>query len=218
MIFLFNWFKFHVNFPGCSWVTFQNKDGWWKGIRIIIHRIFKWIFLDSHQVILCHCTGHWKDFFFCLLKFQSKSKLEVPYFGSNKTSPFDWCGIFFFSSLFGHVGICWFFSTFGSRPATNSMSTFRRRGVAEEPQRKLGLPRSQNFCSFPATVDGRTPAPPGMYKTLWKWDIVHIKWCRISSINTMTLRGNTGSSLKSLMNFGVCTGPLLHQCAQLGDA
>jgi len=29
------------------------------------------------------------------------------------------------------------------------------------------------------------PAPPGMKKTLQKWDIYHINWCRISSINSI---------------------------------
>ena len=29
------------------------------------------------------------------------------------------------------------------------------------------------------TVDRRTPAPPGMYKTLKEWDIYQINWCRI---------------------------------------
>ena len=33
------------------------------------------------------------------------------------------------------------------------------------------------------TVDGRNPAP-GMYKTRKLWDILHINWCRISSINS----------------------------------
>ena len=26
------------------------------------------------------------------------------------------------------------------------------------------------------TVDGRNPAPPTIYGTLWKWDILHINW------------------------------------------
>ena len=38
------------------------------------------------------------------------------------------------------------------------------------------------------TVDGRNPAPPGMYKTLLgQTDKVHINWCRISSINNSNL-------------------------------
>ena len=37
------------------------------------------------------------------------------------------------------------------------------------------------------TVDGRNPAPPGIYiKPGKSWDILHINWCRISSINSMT--------------------------------
>ncbi len=38
------------------------------------------------------------------------------------------------------------------------------------------------------TVDGINPAPPGMYKTLYckYWDIHHINWCRMSSINRVT--------------------------------
>ena len=35
------------------------------------------------------------------------------------------------------------------------------------------------------TVDGRNPAPPGMYKPCKQWDKVPINWCRISSINSM---------------------------------
>ena len=37
------------------------------------------------------------------------------------------------------------------------------------------------------TIDGRNPAPPGMYKTLWiLWYRSYIHWCRISAINSMT--------------------------------
>ena len=36
---------------------------------------------------------------------------------------------------------------------------------------------------FP-TIDGRNPAPPGMYKPCKYWDKLHINWCRISSINS----------------------------------
>ena len=37
------------------------------------------------------------------------------------------------------------------------------------------------------TVDGRNPAPPGIYKTLQIMGFYHINWCRISSINCMLL-------------------------------
>ena len=39
------------------------------------------------------------------------------------------------------------------------------------------------------TVDGRNPAPPGMYKTMLidNGIIYHINWCRISSINVMSV-------------------------------
>ena len=30
---------------------------------------------------------------------------------------------------------------------------------------------------------GKKPTPLGMYKTLWKWNLLGIDWCRISSIN-----------------------------------
>ena len=33
-------------------------------------------------------------------------------------------------------------------------------------------------------VDGRIPAPPGMYKPCKQWDKLPISWCRISSINS----------------------------------
>ena len=37
------------------------------------------------------------------------------------------------------------------------------------------------------TIDGRNPAPPGMYKTLWiLWYRSYINWCRISAMNSMT--------------------------------
>ena len=35
------------------------------------------------------------------------------------------------------------------------------------------------------TVDGRNPAPPGMYKHCIQWDKVPINWCRISAINSI---------------------------------
>ena len=34
------------------------------------------------------------------------------------------------------------------------------------------------------TVDGRNPAPLGMYKTCKSWDKLPINWCRISAINS----------------------------------
>ena len=37
------------------------------------------------------------------------------------------------------------------------------------------------------TMDGRNPAPPGMYKTIWiLWYRSYINWCRISAMNSMT--------------------------------
>ena len=44
-------------------------------------------------------------------------------------------------------------------------------------------------CQTPTTyttVDGRNPAPPGMYKSPKKWDKLPMNWCRISAINSMS--------------------------------
>ena len=49
----------------------------------------------------------------------------------------------------------------------------------------------RSFLVFHAchTVDGRNPAPPGIYKPCESWDKQPIiNWCRISSINSMILK------------------------------
>jgi len=36
------------------------------------------------------------------------------------------------------------------------------------------------------TVDGRNPASPGTHKPCEQWDKLHINWCRMSSINSIS--------------------------------
>ena len=54
-------------------------------------------------------------------------------------------------------------------------------GCNRSPWWKILL--SGEFIDSKHTVDGRNPAPPGMYKPCKKLDVYHINWCRIWPIN-----------------------------------
>ena len=61
---------------------------------------------------------------------------------------------------------------------------------------------SKNFPFQPYTVDGRYPAPHGMYKTTrTQWDKLSINWCRISSINRYHLLKKTAQPAQNPWKF-----------------
>ena len=64
-------------------------------------------------------------------------------------------------------------------------------------------------------VDGRNPVPPGMHEALYTWwDIYHINWCRIFSINSSSTRLKARSSAPVFLILFVCWPSL---CAHLAN-
>ena len=55
-------------------------------------------------------------------------------------------------------------------------------GKDDELRTSLGGSLAKVANGGVGTVDGRNPAPPVMYETLWY--IYHMNWCAISSINS----------------------------------
>ena len=153
--------------------------------------------------------------FFLSPKISVEITLEVPYFGSNTTSPFDWCGFFFLFPIRPCGDMLLFFNI--PKPTCDEFNVNIPSSRCHHKESWV-YQEAKFFAASLLRLMEELLHHLECIKPYEKWDIVHIKWCRISSINTMTLRGNTGSSLKSLMNFGVCTGPSLHQCSQLRDA
>ena len=65
-------------------------------------------------------------------------------------------------------------------PSLQFLDKFSRKKMAH-----VGYAQIDAVCRYD-TVHGKNPAPPFLsMKPYEKWDILHIKWCRISSINRM---------------------------------